>query len=77
MTLDQARRDYQNDAMFHAVVDCIANWILKADVTPAEARMAAMLAAIHVEEMRTRPAFFIPQKADGIAMGSDRAPDRL
>ena len=60
MTLDQARRDYLNDPTFHAVVDCIAKWIMDAQVTPAEARMAAMLAAIHVEEMSMRPHVFLP-----------------
>ena len=52
MTLEQARRDYMNDPTFHAVVDCIADWIRKADVTPAEARMAAMLACVMTEETR-------------------------
>jgi hypothetical protein len=55
MTLDQARRDYREDPMFRRVVDTIAQWILEMHVTPAEARTAAMLAAMHVEETRVHP----------------------
>ncbi len=57
MTLDQARRDYRDDPMFRRVVDTIECWIRDANVSPAEARMAAMLAAIHFEEKRPRSFF--------------------
>jgi len=55
ITLEDARRDYRDDAMFRRVVDCIAIWIMEMNVTPAEARTAAMLAAIMVEERRVHP----------------------
>lgn len=55
MTLDQARRDYQNDPTFHTVVDCMVDWIRTTQVTPAEVRTAAMLACIIVEETRAPP----------------------
>jgi len=55
MTFDQAERDYRDDPMFRRVVDTIEAWIREANVTPAEARMAAMLAALHYEERVRRP----------------------
>ena len=52
MTLFEAERLYRNDPAFHACVDAISKWILDMHVTPGEARAAAMLACIRVENMR-------------------------
>jgi hypothetical protein len=52
ISLFEAERAYRNDPSFHAIVDCISKWIIEMHVTPAEARAAAMYAAIRVENMR-------------------------
>lgn len=65
MNLQQAERDYRNDATFRAVVDTIMHWVLDAQVSPAEARAAAMLACVKVEERRMRPHFYAPSSSDG------------
>lgn len=64
MSIDQARRDYLNDPTFRAVVDCMVGWIRDMQVTPAEARTAAMLACIIVEETRTVPPLVWPLARD-------------
>jgi hypothetical protein len=61
MNLDQARQSYRNDAMFRGVVDTITSWILAMNVTPAEARAAAMLASMRVEEIRPK-SFYISEE---------------
>jgi|GEM_PF-3497324 len=47
---------YYHDNTFHAVVDAIEAMIHRAEITPAEARAAAVLACIHYE-MRTVRSF--------------------
>jgi len=50
---------YQTDPMFKQVVDCIAAWVLEYKITPTEAREAAMLACIKVENTRPTKPFLI------------------
>lgn len=69
MTFDQSERDYRSDPMFRQVVDTIECWIRDANVTPAEARAAAMLACLHFENSRTQPSMFM--RHDDIT-GADR-----
>jgi hypothetical protein len=47
--IDKVRDRYQNDAMFHALVDNLRAAILRMDLTPSEVREAAMLACIMEE----------------------------
>lgn len=54
MNIDYAKKRYQNDPMFHRVVDTILSWIHCMNVTPSEARDAAMLASIMHEERTIR-----------------------
>ena len=78
MTLDQARRDYHSDPMFRRVVDTIRQWIEATHVTPAEARTAAMLAAVMVEETRPAVQYFpkLRTLADGhVVIDTDGWPE--
>lgn len=50
---------YRHDPAFHAVVDMIEMMIQRAEITPAEARGAAVLACIHYELHNMR-SFRIP-----------------
>jgi len=40
---------YQNDPMFHNLVDTLRYHIMKMDLTPTEIREAATLACYHIE----------------------------
>lgn len=46
---------YQNDVTFKHVVDMLEMLIHRAEITPAEARAAAVLACIHYEMRTIRP----------------------
>ena len=49
---------YQNDAEFHALVDCLAAFAEKQGYTPGELKQAAFMAAYLVEERNPRPVRF-------------------
>lgn len=66
---------YRDDPTFRTVVDMIEHMIHRADITPAEARGAAVLACIHYE-MHTVQSFRVTISADGYA-ALDRAEARI
>ena len=59
---------YRNDALFRDVVDAIEAMIHRADITPSEARAAAVLACIHYETRNARSfRFTVPVGGDHLA----------
>lgn len=46
---------YSRDPVFHNVVDYIAKWVQDYQITPTEAREAAILACVIVESRTIRP----------------------
>jgi len=52
------RHRYQNDVMYHNLVDTLLNVIIECHLTPSEVREAAVLACILYEEKRTEPPLF-------------------
>lgn len=49
---------YNNDSMFRVMVDTLVNAIERGQLTPTEAREAAMLAQIMFEDRNPRPVTF-------------------
>lgn len=47
---DKVKERYENDRVFHAVVDMLRATILKYELTPSEIREAAMLACVMEDE---------------------------
>ena len=55
--LDNAEKAYQNDPHYRQLVDVLYAQIIELQLSPAEIRSAAMLAAIHVEQHTLRSSF--------------------
>jgi hypothetical protein len=49
---------YQNDPVFHSIVDLLCMELERGQYTPTEVREAAMLAQIMYEERQPRPVIF-------------------
>lgn len=62
---------YLHDNTFHTVVDAIEAMIHRADITPSEARAAAVLACIHYE-MRTVRTFTISSDLSALSAAETR-----
>ena len=71
---DTPQYRYQHDPTFRTVVDLLESVIYWAELTPAEVRQAAMLAAIHYELLHTKPIRFLLKDDDADA---ERARPRL
>jgi hypothetical protein len=56
---------YQQDPMFHALVDTLYLFIAKGEMTPTEVREAAILAAMRYEYLHVRPLVLGPRDLAG------------
>lgn len=56
---DDPWSDYRNDPATKHVVDMLTHMILQAELSPAEVRKCAMMAAIKAENMMLRPIVFV------------------
>lgn len=52
-------QDYHDDPAFKHLVDMMTALVMQADYTPSEVRRAAVMAMIHVEQIRPAPNIMI------------------
>ena len=53
------RKRYENDHQFRLLVDTMLAYMMSADFTPSEMRLAAILASIKHEELTVSPGFVV------------------
>jgi hypothetical protein len=54
MNYDKARERYEQDPVFHAVVEQLKSIVIRLEMTPSEIREAATFACILIEERMVR-----------------------
>jgi hypothetical protein len=55
---------YERDPLFRTLVDTLYVYMTELQITPTEAREAAMLATIKFESMHIRPVFLTPDERE-------------
>ncbi len=55
---------YQQDTQFRTLVDLMESYIARADFTPSEIRLAAMMASIHYEMYRLPRAIHLDKETE-------------
>ncbi len=55
MTFEEEARLYENDPLFHTVVDMLHSFLLQGEITVGELRDAATLAGIRFEMLNVNP----------------------
>jgi hypothetical protein len=61
MDFQQQRDRFQNDPLFHSVVDMIYSFLMRGEITVGELRDAVTFAGVLFEQQNSRPIFYFKE----------------